>query len=337
MRGVLGRATGAVGWWLRDHLGLVLWLLLIAPAVVLTVLRLGDPTSGPAVRAVSFTPFALPLYAAALVVAGVVHARRRTRPWLVPVVLACAGLGVHAWWLAPYWLGPNPPAARGAEPVLVITANVFGGQGDALGLVELASAERADLLVVNEITAPALRQMRAAGIADVLPYTIGGPETEPDVGTMVFSRVPLSEPVRLRTPLASYQVDVGGPGGLRLLAVHPSAPTDADSWRRDHAVVRKAAVRSDADLVVGDLNATLDHAPLRRLVDAGWRDAAELANAGYRPTWPSNGLFGPLRALPALVPIDHVLVGEDLAVRSVRTVALGGTDHRAVVAELARK
>ncbi|NHC22347.1 endonuclease/exonuclease/phosphatase family protein [Nocardioides sp. IC4_145] len=331
------RALAAVGWWLRDHAGPVVLLLLLLPAAVLTTLRLTDATWGPAVRLTSFVPYALPVYAAALVVAGIGHARWRTRLRLVPVVLAAAGLAAHGWWVAPYWLGPNPPAPGGAEPIVVVTSNLFGGEGDALGLVELASAEQADLLVVNEVTGPALRRMRAAGLADVLPYSVGRPEADPTVGTMVFSRVPLSEAVRLDTPLASYQVDVGGPGGLTLLAVHPSAPTDAADWRRDHRTVRRAAVRSDADLVVGDLNATLDHTPLRRLVDAGYRDAVELANAGFQPTWPENGLFGPLRFLPALVAIDHVLVGEDLAARSARTVALGGTDHRAVVAELARK
>lgn len=329
------RALSGAGWWVRDHLGLTLVTLLLLPAVVLTALRLGDPSWGPAVRAVSFAPYALPLYAAALVVGGIVHARWRGRLELVPVALAAVGLALHGWWLAPYWLGPNPPAARGAEPLVVVTSNLFQGEGDALGLVELASAEEADLLVVNEITGPALRRMRSAGIDDVLPYSVGGPETDPVVGTMVFSRVPLSEPRRLDTPLGSWKVDVGGPGGLTLLAVHPAAPLDADGWRRDHDTVRRAAVRGGADLVVGDLNATLDHAPLRRLVDAGYRDAVELTNAGYRPTWPENGLFGPLGVLPALVQIDHVLVGEDLAARSARTVALGGTDHRAVVAVLA--
>ncbi|MDN4172723.1 endonuclease/exonuclease/phosphatase family protein [Nocardioides sp. SOB77] len=332
---MLRRALGATGWWLRDHLGLVLLALVLVPAAVLTALRLTDPSWGPAVRLTSFVPYALPLYAAALVVAGIRHARWRSRVQLVPVVLAAAGLAAHGWWVAPYWLGPNPPAARGADPLVVVTSNLFQGEGDALGLVELASAEEADLLVVNEITGPALRQMRSAGIDDVLPYAVGGPEEDPVVGTMVFSRVPLSEPRRLDTPLASYKVDVGGPGGLTLLAVHPSAPLDAGDWRRDHDTLRRAAVRGGADLVVGDLNATLDHAPLRRLVDAGYRDAVELANAGFQPTWPENGLFGPLSFLPALVQIDHVLVGEDLAARSARAVALGGTDHRAVVAELA--
>jgi endonuclease/exonuclease/phosphatase (EEP) superfamily protein YafD len=41
--------------------------------------------------------------------------------------------------------------------------------------------------------------------------------------------------------------------------------------------------------------------------------------------------------LPRSAPIDHVLVGERLAALGSRTVDLAGTDHRPVVAEVARK
>jgi endonuclease/exonuclease/phosphatase (EEP) superfamily protein YafD len=329
---VLRRAVGA----LRHRLGTVGLLLLLVPALLLTALRLTGPAWGPAILATAFVPYALPLYAAALVLGGLSHARRRSRRLLAPVALALAGLGLHGWWVAPYWLGANPPAVRDAEPLVVVSANLLEGRGDALGLVELAGHEAADLLVVAEITPGALRRMERAGLAEVLPHRIGAPDAgDPVAGTMVFSRVALSEPRRLRTTYGSWQVDVGGPGGWRLLAVHPVAPVDAEGWRRDHATVLRAARRSEADLVVGDLNATLDHEPLRRLAAAGYRDAVELVNGGFQPTWPDQGRYRPLGLLPPLVQIDHVLLGRDLAALSARTVSLGGSDHRAVVAELA--
>ena len=40
-------------------------------------------------------------------------------------------------------------------------------------------------------------------------------------------------------------------------------------------------------LLVGDFNATLDHAALRRLLDTGYRDAASVVGQGMTPTcWP---------------------------------------------------
>jgi endonuclease/exonuclease/phosphatase family metal-dependent hydrolase len=120
--------------------------------------------------------------------------------------------------------------------------------------------------------------------------------------------------------------------------VHPHSPVDAALWRRDHATIRAAVASGSPDLVVGDFNATPDHAPMRALADEGYRDVADLANEGWQPTWPANGLYRVLGVpLPRLAPIDHVLVGERLAALGSSTVDLAGTDHRPVVAEVARK
>ena len=104
------------------------------------------------------------------------------------------------------------------------------------------------------------------------------------------------------------------------------------------APIRAAVASGAPDLVVGDFNATPDHSPMRALADAGYRAVAELANEGWQPTWPANGIFRVHGLpLPRFAPIDHVLVGERLAALGSSTVALDGTDHRAVVAEVARK
>ena len=89
----------------------------------------------------------------------------------------------------------------------------------------------------------------------------------------------------------------------------------------------------DPDLVVGDLNATADHRPLRNLSAAGYRSVTELTNTGWRPTWPAD------RALPPypLVQVDHVLVGPRLAAISSHTLPIDGSDHRGLLAEVAAK
>ena len=82
-------------------------------------------------------------------------------------------------------------------------------------------------------------------------------------------------------------------------------------------------------VLAGDFNATLDHGELRRLLGRGYRDAAEQAGSGLRPTWPTDGSL-----LPAVVTIDHVLADRRVRVASARTVAIPGSDHRGVLAEL---
>lgn len=315
----------------------VFWLaaaLLGLPALLLTFVRLIDSDVGAMIRVESFTPLAIPLYVALLVLTGVAAAVRSTdRSRRVTVaVLAVAGLALHCWWFAPQVTGDNPAPAAGAQRLTVMTANLFEGQADAQDVVEAVRSEDVDLLVLEEITPDALARLDAAGLADLLPQRAGEPD--PDVaGTMVFSNEQLGEPALLATQFDSYRVQVGS---LTLMAVHPTAPVLPQAWRRDHDLIRAEAVEKDVDLIVGDMNATPDHDVMRELDEAGFRDAGELANNGFQPTWPANhvGLF-PL--LPPLVRIDHVLLADTLASLGTHTVDIDGTDHLALVATVARR
>ncbi|MBB6626694.1 endonuclease/exonuclease/phosphatase family protein [Nocardioides sp. KIGAM211] len=327
-------------------------LVVLAPAAFLTVVRATDPGSGRLIRAESFTPLALPAYAVVLVVAllVLVLARRRgggrgrgvagAGPALVALV-ALVGLVLHAVWFAPRLLGANPPPADGARTLVVMTANLYAGHADGIELVRTASEEDVDVLVVEEVTTEELADMEAAGLADLFPFRIGEAHALDADGTMVFSRTLLGTAEPVDTGHESWLVRVTDPDvgdALTLLVVHPYAPTEPAQWRADHAAIRAAVEDADPDLVVGDFNATLDHPPMRALGDLGLRSVAELANEGWQPTWPSNGIRGLLGVgLPPLVQIDHVLVGRRLAALGTHTVDVPGTDHRAVVAEVARK
>ena len=82
------------------------------------------------------------------------------------------------------------------------------------------------------------------------------------------------------------------------------------------------------------MNATPDHDVMRRLDDAGYRDAGEVSNEGWQPTWPANHV-GILPLLPPLVRIDHVMIGDSMASLGTHTVDIEGTDHLALVATVA--
>jgi endonuclease/exonuclease/phosphatase (EEP) superfamily protein YafD len=155
---------------------------------------------------------------------------------------------------------------------------------------------------------------------------------------MVFSAYRLTKVHRLDTGFGSYRMVLHTPDGpTGLLAVHPRPPTgSAEQWRADQVVLRDAARSATGPTVVaGDLNATMDHAPMRELVGRGYRDAATAARSRWQPTWPAAGevsRFG--LPVPSLLPIDHVMTrGGPHAVRT-RTVTVSGTDHRALIADL---
>jgi endonuclease/exonuclease/phosphatase (EEP) superfamily protein YafD len=80
-------------------------------------------------------------------------------------------------------------------------------------------------------------------------------------------------------------------------------------------------------LVGGDFNATTDDAQFRGILATGYADAAQQAGAGFTPTWPADRWF------PPLIAIDHVLTRGAVA-RSVDSVRIPGSDHRALVVDV---
>lgn len=305
--------------------------------VLLTALRLVQPDWTWAVQAVAFTPLALPVYAV-LLAAWAVPARGGSRPARVGVLVCLLGLAAHLAWWVPRAVDDAPAPRADAEPVVVMGANLLAGGADPAAVVAAVRADDVDVLVTTEVTDAEVRRLEAAGLSALLPHHAGGTDPADAVaGTIVWAREPVRVLARLDTGLRSYLVRVGD---LTLVAAHPSAPLDAADWTHDQGVLRDAVATHRPDLLVGDLNATLDHAPLRAVLGEGYRDAAEEAGSGtlgWQPTWPSGGQVRVLGiAVPGVVAIDHVLLGEGWTTTGTHTVVLPGTDHRALVAVVAR-
>ena len=74
------------------------------------------------------------------------------------------------------------------------------------------------------------------------------------------------------------------------------------------------------------MNVTPTSTAYRSLLDdLGWHDTHRIT--GWDASWPSfGGWLG--------LPIDHVLVSDNVAVHAIDAVGNGGSDHRALRAEL---
>ena len=122
---------------------------------------------------------------------------------------------------------------------------------------------------------------------------------------------------------------------ITIQAVHtsPPVPARARAWRADLRVIGDALAATPGPLVaLGDYNASRDHAGFRRLLSSGRvRDAHDTRGSGLVRTWPANRSWRP----PPLVHLDHVLVSDHFAVLATREPTLPGSDHHAVVADLA--
>lgn len=318
---------------MRWRVGLwVVVALLALPAVALTAARLSGSDDGLVIKAVSFTPAGVLLYAACLLLLVALLLRPGGRGRRAPAVLAvlvAAGLATHVAWVAPWYVG-GPAAASGSTALRVMSANMLGDEGDGTALVAAAAEADVDVLAVQEMSERTLAAMERSGLTELFPHRAGEAAPTGVRGTMVFAREPITDVERLPTVMGSWSVEIGG---LRVFVVHPAYPLHPEDWRVELAALLEAAEATRPDLMLGDFNATLDHRPMRAFLDAGYRDAAELAGEGWQPTWPADGA-GIVGLVPPLVQIDHVLVPDGWTAASTRTVHIPGADHRALVAEV---
>ncbi|SCG57450.1 endonuclease/exonuclease/phosphatase family protein [Micromonospora halophytica] len=306
---------------------LLCWLAVV-PGLAWAVVRLAGLERGPLVQALAFTPY---VAVGSLVPLGLALALRRRGPAVVAALVTLTLVGT----VAPRALASGQPDVDG--PVLrLLTANLLKGGADARTLVDLVRRHRVDVLAVQEFTPQAQAELDRQGLSELLPHR----QLNPEVGTTgsgLYARHPLSDGgFRRNAGMAFTQayarVAVPGAAPLRVESAHPAAPYGVevvDEWFTDLRAQPRATPDGPLSVLAGDFNATLDHAPLRALLDSGYVDAADAAGAGLAGTWgPYDG--GPVPP----VTIDHVLVDRRIAVRTVDVHPVPGSDHRAVLAEL---
>lgn len=255
------------------------------------------------------------------------------RRWLATILAATLCVVMLAV-LAPRYFGPEKTAVP-STALRVVTANLGMGRADAQAIVELAT-ESADVFVVQEMTPQVAQAMSGAGLDTVFAHRFIDPRPMA-AGIGVWSRHPIVASAAVdgyQMPMLRTRIRVPGVRfDVTVLAVHLAAPwVQPLRWFSGDVARLPATLRalareagSGAVIVAGDLNATYDMRPFRRLLDEGYRDAAEQAGAGLARSYPSK----PWR--PPVVGIDHVLV-YNCASTSAHTVALPGSDHRGLAA-----
>ncbi len=236
-------------------------------------------------------------------------------------------------------VGPRAVPSRqpsAAGPVLrVLTANLLAGRAGAEVVAELVSRKHADVLFVQELTDGAAARLQRAGLGDLLPHRVAQPARH-GAGGSIYARYPLrGEPFAAPVSAARATARLDLPSGqfVQLACIHaappklPWSPGATARWRSQLSAL--PAPGEGLRILVGDFNATLDHAQFRRLLRRGYVDAASQAGHGLSLTWgpqPGRG--------PALLAIDHVLIDRRCAVVTTSAHRLTGSDHRALYAEL---
>jgi endonuclease/exonuclease/phosphatase (EEP) superfamily protein YafD len=295
--------------------------------VAWTLLRLTGLEQGwPLDPLFAFTP-----WLAALALVGAIAAAIFGRLLFALIAGACALALILC--LAPRVIPNRAPADAPGVRLRVLAANIAGNPNAGQDIVPLLRRLRVDVFAAAEVTPEVVHAYDTADIGKLMPYRSLHP-LPGFFGTGLYSRIPLRDapaPADTRYGLSAGAASPRGAAPFEVFAIHVPAPTtphDARDWRHDMRALPSSG-NGGLRILAGDFNATLDHAELRRLLDRGYRDAAERAGVGLQMTWPTDK-----SPLPALIAIDHVLADRRVRVASARTVAIPGSDHRGVLTEL---
>ncbi len=241
--------------------------------------------------------------------------------------------GCLLWNLAlvvPDYFGPTP-SAEGSVDIRLMTVNVCTSNRDYERFLAMIRAADPDVILLMEIDddwLTALDQLR-----DDYPHSEIAPRAD-NFGIALLSKLPM-ETHRVRyvgsagLPSIESRLLVGDTV-FNFFGTHPLPPVNADNYS-----LRNEQLAATADLVArmegpkivaGDFNVT-PWSPFfgRMLTRSGLRDSRR--GFGVQATWPSHwGIGG--------IPIDHVLVSDDVAVKDRRVGPAFGSDHRAVIVDL---
>ncbi|MGW0647775.1 endonuclease/exonuclease/phosphatase family protein [Streptomyces umbrinus] len=310
------------------------WFAALLLAGVSTVVgcRIAD-TDGitPVPQLLAFLPWLLAPATVALLFAALTR-------WRLGLVWSLAVLAALAWYIEPYGKTSQPKGAPVAE-LRVLTSNVEFGQATD-ELIDAIRDQRPDLVFVQECEYGCEEKLQQAfgkdknskGDKGAYPYRQAVEGAGSD-GSVILSRHPLK-------PAAGIPATMGMPGAtadvkgheIRLQLAHPMPPlpTQLSTWRGELSDLRDYAAtnRTRPTVLAGDFNASQDHAAFRRILDAGFADAARLTGDARTPSWPAR------TAPPLGTQIDHVLVSRDFSANRARFLDLGNTDHRALVVDL---
>ncbi|MBU1174466.1 MAG: endonuclease/exonuclease/phosphatase family protein [Alphaproteobacteria bacterium] len=251
----------------------------------------------------------------------------------------------------------RPDAPPDAPAYRLVSFNLFGLNEDMHGVAEMIRAENADIVALNEYF-PEQRGTLHPLLIETHPHfaiCAGGKRAN----LAVYARMPFEslggEPCswdadrRTGFLVARFGADTGQ--SFTIVATQLDWPVqisplldgapggflerlDGMTARQRGEFAHLAAglqTLSGPLLLAGDLNATPWSYALRRLA----RDSRMVRETRNLPTFPLLWHFDTWRAVPAILPLDHVMSRDGAIVTDVRTGPASGSDHLPVIVDFA--
>lgn len=223
----------------------------------------------------------------------------------------------------------------------VMTLNCRFGRANAAAIVSAVKKHDIAVLALQELTDDLVAQLDASGLSDLLPYRQLGENKGTDNGGFngVWIRIEPSDmsPVTAVIPAADVPgvcFPIDSMRGITFVSAHPKSPMrGCKEWSAGIIGLGELATtqkQGDVTVVLGDLNSGTDHPSFRKLLNAGFKDAALCEAKGRHATFPS------WLPWPRII-LDHVLFTKGLDASDVSSFCVEGSDHLALVATLTLK
>lgn len=224
----------------------------------------------------------------------------------------------------------------------LMTLNTRNGQADAAQIVQTVREQHVEVLALQELNSSMISRLNEAGIRELLPYSVVANTSSSDNGGVngLWSAAPMSERTGDLIPIEASSIpaasiDFDGTV-IRFGSVHPFSPRPSNQGLWDRGLGSISQLREDDHtfVLMGDFNATWDHASFRYLLGGRFVDAGENAGEWFHMTYPSNKkLFGVI-PIPAAVEIDHIVHDRGVVVGDLDAVTVSGSDHKALLGTL---
>ncbi|KFI82680.1 endonuclease/exonuclease/phosphatase [Bifidobacterium pullorum] len=296
---------------------------------------------------VAFVPWMAVLSAAVLLISLI--SRRRVLA-VISVLCLVIQLVWHAGFLCPrVSLSSAARTAVTAATVSVddryarlMTLNTRNGQADAAQIVQTVREQHVEVLALQELNSSMISRLNEAGIRELLPYSVVASASSSDNGGVngLWSAAPMSERTGDLIPIEASSIpaasiDFDGTV-IRFGSVHPFSPRPSNQGLWDRGLGSISQLREDDHtfVLMGDFNATWDHASFRYLLGGRFVDAGENAGEWFHMTYPANKKLFSVIPVPAAVEIDHIVHDRSVVVGDLDAVTVSGSDHKALLGTL---
>ena len=229
------------------------------------------------------------------------------------------------------WYFDTQEHGTGTDLTLLL-ANVLSSNSEFERLFDLLGEEEPDLIVLLEVSPDWLVELDA--LRSEYPFSYAEAR-DGNFGIALFSRLPIKSAHHVNSPPFGYPTINAsltvGEKLIHLVATHPMIPVSSTFFeaRNEQLESLPGLLQKPvgATILIGDLNTGMWESNYHALEEAtGLRNSRR--GFGVLPTWPT---FLPF----AMIPIDHVLVSQEIGVKGMRTGRHIGSDHLPLIVELA--